>query len=209
MLECLGWPRLTPAWWWWYDGVTVPSVSDDQYAVVIPGGQFSTALKGPRNCPCMGPWPRGARWGWAPPPPMTNLSPPRLRCPFCRNYRPRYWGLSPPGILSVPLEFCQLLTIPGYGAAPVTADWPPFRTLTAAPAPRHIIVLDSFKGHRIGPYIWKKTSKRPIFNMLHIVRSSIIMENVTLRNKIIYPQVQCRPGPDEVLCETQSELIPC
>ena len=33
-------------------------------------------------------------------PPWKNLSPPRLRCPFCRNYRCR--GLSPPGILSAP-----------------------------------------------------------------------------------------------------------
>ena len=42
----------------------------------------------------------GARGGGLSPPGKI-WAPPRLRCPFCRNYR--YWGLSPPpGILSAP-----------------------------------------------------------------------------------------------------------
>ena len=57
----------------------------------------------------------GGEGGGGSAPPLERFEPPpRLRCPFCRNYR--YWGLSPPpGILSAPPP---LLTIPGYGAGP-------------------------------------------------------------------------------------------
>ena len=62
---------------------------------------------------------RSHEGGSAPPPGKIWAPPPRLRCPFCRNYR--YWGLSP-------LEFCQpppLLTIYLATALPTRSPFGP------------------------------------------------------------------------------------